>query len=139
MLPDYLASIASRSFRPGSLDCAVFMADWIKLVTGVDPIADQRGRYATTDEYRALVGREGGFIEACTVRAARIGLRKTDCPKSGDVMLVRAPVILHHGRVVRMPVGSIGVSATMRAVISSDRGLVIAGADVLPTVKAWTF
>lgn len=139
MLADYLASVARRPFRPGSLDCCVFMADWILAMTGRDPIADRRGTYATTREYRKMLHAEGGFVVACNARAKAVGLRETSEPRAGDPLLVSAPVGIHHGKVLRFPTGAICVSDTMRAVVSSDRGLVIAHADYLPTVTAWTF
>lgn len=139
VLSDYLASVARRPFKPGSLDCCIFMADWIRMVIGRDPIADRRGTYATTREYRKMLHQEGGFVVACDARAKTIGLRETAAPQVGDPMLVSAPVGVRHGKVLRFPTGSICVSDTMRAVVSSDRGLVIAHADYLPTVKAWTF
>jgi hypothetical protein len=139
MLADYLAAVARRPFRPGALDCCVFMADWILAVTGCDPIADRRGTYSSNREYRKMLREEGGFVTACAARAAAIGLRETDEPKAGDPMLVSAPIAVRHGKILRFPTGSICVSESMRAVISADRGLVIARDDLLPTVKAWTF
>lgn len=138
-LADYLASIACRPFKPGSLDCCIFMADWILRVTGRDPIADQRGNYSTELEYRRLLDAEGGFVAACHARALAVGLHETDKPKAGDVMLVNAPVAVRNGKSVRFPTGSICVSETMRAVVTSDCGLVIAGEEHLPLVKAWAF
>lgn len=115
------------------------MADWIRLVSGRDPIADRRGGYVSTEEYRELLRGEGGFVAACTARAVAAGLRETDVPTAGDVMLVRAPVAMANGRIHRLPIGAICVSETMRAVVSIDRGIVIAGNDALPMIKAWTF
>jgi len=46
-------------FRPGKRDCALFAADWIELVTGVDPAAPWRGRYITLTEGRALLVKDG--------------------------------------------------------------------------------
>lgn len=138
-LADYLRLIAARPFKPGSLDCCIFMADWIFRVTGKDPIADRRGSYSTEREYRQLLRAEGGFVAACGARALAAGLHETEAPKAGDVLLVDAPVAVRSGRVIRFPTGSICVSERMRSVVSSDCGLVIAGIDALPTVKAWTF
>jgi hypothetical protein len=138
-LPDYLDEVARRQFQPGSLDCAIFMADWIMQVTGLDPIADKRGAYSTADQYRELLKAEGGIVKACHTRALAVGLNETDNPKAGDPMLVNAPIQVGESRVIRFPVGAICVSETMRAVVTMDRGLVIAGSDVLPTIKAWTF
>jgi hypothetical protein len=138
-LPDYLDEVARRPFKPGSLDCAIFMADWIMRVTGRDPIADKRGAYSTADQYRELLKAEGGIVKACHARALATGLHETDNPKAGDPMLVNAPIEVGERRVIRIPVGAICVSDAMRAVVTIDRGLVIAGADVLPTIRAWTF
>ncbi|PKP85816.1 MAG: hypothetical protein CVT80_00265 [Alphaproteobacteria bacterium HGW-Alphaproteobacteria-2] len=49
-LTAFLARAARSEFRPGDLDCALFAAGAVEAVTGLDPAASLRGRYATLDD-----------------------------------------------------------------------------------------
>lgn len=137
-LPDYLASLRQRRWRPGILDCGVFMADWVIQLCGRDPIMDVRGTYSTEKHFQRILRDEGGLQAACAARLGAIGFRKTSVATAGDVMAVLAPYAIHLGAIQRMPTGAICVSETMRAVVTSDLGVVIADEIALPTLSAWT-
>lgn len=137
-LADYLASLRNRKWQPGELDCGVFMADWVKLVCGVDPIADVRGTYSSERQFRNILRREGGFETSCASRLGRAGYVETSSPSAGDLMVVLSPYAVRRGKTQYRPAGAICVSETMRAVITSDLGVVIAGELHLPMVKGWT-
>ena len=137
-LAEYLAGLRQRRWQPGVLDCGVFMADWVVQFCGRDPIADVRGTYATERQFLRIVRREGGFQAACAERLARVGFREAATPRAGDLMAVLAPFAQRRGKILRRPTGAITVNEAMRAVITSDLGVVIADAAVLPTLKAWT-
>ena len=138
MLADYLASLRQRRWQPGVLDCGVFMADWVMIVCGHDPIADVRGTYATEKQFLRIVRREGGFEAACAARLARVGFCETMSPRAGDLMTVLAPFAQRRGKILRRPTGAIADNETLRAVITSDLGVVIANEAALPTLKVWT-
>jgi len=137
-LSDYLASLRFRKWQPGILDCGVFMADWVTNVCGRDPIADVRGRYQTERQFMRIVRNEGGFEAACASRLQAVGYVETALPRAGDPMTVLAPHAMRRGKIQRRPTGAICVSEAMRAVITSDMGVVIAGNDRLSMLKAWT-
>lgn len=137
-LSDYLTSLRGRRWGPGTLDCGVFMADWVVALCGRDPIADVRGTYSTEREFLRIVRREGGFEKACESRLMKVGFRETAVPQHGDIMTVLAPYARRRGKIQRRPTGAICVNAEMRAVITSDLGVVISGGDSLPVLKAWT-
>lgn len=59
ILRRFLEEARAVQFRPGRRDCALFAADWIAALTGVDPAARWRGRYRTMDEGRALLKADG--------------------------------------------------------------------------------
>ena len=44
-LNDYFNVCAERKFEYGVFDCALFMADGVKIMTGIDPAEDFRKRY----------------------------------------------------------------------------------------------
>lgn len=137
-LAEYLASVRVRRWKIGVLDCSVFMADWVREVTGRDPIADVRGRYSTERQMWKIVRAEGGFEVACAARLAAVGMRETNAPKDGDILTVLAPYAERRGKYQVRPVGSICIGG-MHAVVTPDLGIVFAGNDRLPLVKAWTF
>jgi hypothetical protein len=135
-LSDYLAAMAGRRWRPGVLDCGVFMADWVCAVTGIDPIADVRGSYTTERQFLRILRREGGFEQSCARRLAAVGYVETSRPGAGDIVTVLAPYAVRRGKIQQRPTGAIGVDQTRRAVMTSDLGLVIAP---LPTRRAFTY
>ncbi len=53
-------------------------------------------------------------------------------------MTVLAPYAERRGKIQRRPTGAICVDGGRRAVITSDMGIVIAGNDRLPMLRAWT-
>lgn len=138
VLAEYLATLRNRKWQPGSLDCGVFMADWIVACGCRDPIADVRGSYSTEEQFQRILDREGGFLSSCRKRMIAIGMRRTRSSSEGDLMAVMAPYALVNGEIQRRPTGAICVSNTMRAVVTSDLGVVIAGDDALPTLRIWT-
>jgi hypothetical protein len=138
-LADYLAGLRLRRWRPGELDCGVFMADWVRALTGRDPIADVRGTYRSERQFLRIVRREGGLETSCASRLEAVGFVETVVPRAGDLAVVLAPYAQRHGRIQRRPTGAILVSPAQRAVITSDMGIVIAGDDALPMRRAWTY
>lgn len=137
-LAEYFRSVASKRWRVGTMDCAVFMADWVREVTGLDPIADVRGKYATDKQMWKIVRAEGGFEASCAARLAAVGLNETESPKHGDILVVDAPYKQRRGKNICHPVGSIFADG-MHFVMTPDLGLVGARNDQLPLLKAWTF
>lgn len=138
LLSDYLEEVSLRKWQPGVLDCGIFIADWLVLLMGSDPISDLRGSYRSDVGFARIVRREGGFIKSCSVRMAKIGLSVAGDAKPGDVAAVLAPYLRSGGRVAHRPTGAIVVTPRLRAVVTPDKGLVVANEDRLPIMKAWT-
>jgi hypothetical protein len=134
-LAQYLASVSNVRWKVRDSDCGVFMADWIRELTGRDPIADIRGTYKNERQMLRIIRAEGGFEASCAVRLAAVGMRETDAPKDGDVVNVMAPYAKRRGKVQSRATGGLFVGG-LQAVMTSDMGLVIAP---LPLLKAWTF
>lgn len=113
------------------------MADWVRLLTGIDPIADVRGSYSTLEEFEAIVAGEGGLVMATGRRLEAIGWTRTKAAAQGCIAVVMAPCMIN-GEMGRAPTGSIVVSDILRAVVTGDAGLVIAEIDRLPDVRIWS-
>lgn len=137
MLEDYLGSIGRRRWQIGRLDCSIFVADWVCRRSGLDPVADVRGRYSSEDEYLRILQGEGGFLHATGVRLNKVGWVRTRRPSRGDVCVVRAPWRDASGAVRARCVGALALTDGLRAVVTSDLGLVIAPVEQLPDVKCW--
>lgn len=72
-LNEYMLEAQERyrkhGFGYGTFDCCVFVADWIEICTGEDPLLDYRDLYTTKDEALALLKeREGTLYHALISR-----------------------------------------------------------------------
>ena len=59
MLDAYLAKVRERKFRPGSHDCGLFVAGWVKALTGKDHGKPFRGRYRSMRRGAELLAEAG--------------------------------------------------------------------------------
>ncbi len=91
----YMQAAAAKRFAwgarfSGSQDCCTFAWDWVALRTGVDAMADLRGRYGDMQEALSLLRAHGceTLSEAVRQGAARAGLVETAEPRLGDIGLV---------------------------------------------------
>src|SRR5947209_4628702 len=78
---------AGRPFDWLTCNCGFWACDWIKLVSGVDPVAEFRG-FPTATGFRRFVAKAGGNEAFSRAIAARAALQETEEPKIGDVGLV---------------------------------------------------
>lgn len=109
-LSAYLRAEAERRFELGTADCCCFVADWVRLCRGIDPIAHCRG-YRGRAEADALLRGWGGLTRIVGRAAARIGLKLTRQPAPGDVAVVALAGVATcairsaHGWILRMDDG----------------------------------
>lgn len=89
-----MATVLGQYIRDGAAspydDCTVWVADWVLLQTGQDPMAEWRGAYSNRFGYLRLLRRQGG-LGLCAARGlASIGARQIDPSEAqpGDVGLV---------------------------------------------------
>lgn len=71
----------------GEHDCALFCADCVRAMTGVDLAAAFRGRYATVDEALTAL-RDAGHEDLCSFVATMLPEIKTSEARIGDVMAI---------------------------------------------------
>jgi hypothetical protein len=69
----------------GTNDCALFAADCVEAMTGVDLAARFRGRYSSADEAIALLLAEG-FTDLCEFVASCLEECAPSLARAGDVM-----------------------------------------------------
>lgn len=114
-LAKFVDARRSRVFAYGTHDCSLFVADWVQVLTGVDPAEQFRGRYASEAEAKALL-RPAAGLERLAGRLCR-ELRWPSVPvaqaRRGDVVLLRGE---------RGP--SLGICVGGLAVFAGPNGLV---------------
>jgi hypothetical protein len=71
------------------------------------------------------------------LRAAS-GFRTTQQSAAGDLLTVLAPYAERGEKSSARPTGAICVSPALRAVVTSDMGVVISSETALPMLQAWT-
>jgi hypothetical protein len=126
VLEDFMRLIRRRPYCLGELDCALSVADWWLIRTGVDPAARFRGTYATHEDVANLFRHEGVFPRLVARLAKEVGAVRTFDPEPGDVAIVRAGAGWW---------GAI-MSPTGRWTIKTERGVAVS--SEFRVIRAWT-
>lgn len=87
MLNAYAEKAKARKFRPGSHDCALFAAGWVKLATGSDPAKGWRGQYRSLRRGQALL-EEAGLEDHVALAASLLPEVAPAFAQIGDIALV---------------------------------------------------
>ena len=127
-LADFLSSRENLEFKYGVNDCCLFVADAVKVMTGIDPAGDFRGKYKNLLGSKRILKGLGvrGLVELIT---RDYGFEEIDNPAfahRGDVVLVESAP--------GDTMGLIDLSRT-RVAIPGDEGLVRYELDTIKT--AW--
>ncbi|MAN99845.1 hypothetical protein [uncultured Roseovarius sp.] len=59
LLINYLDAVRAMRFRPGSHDCGMYVAGWVKVATGVDHGERWRGRYRSMAGLARVMAEDG--------------------------------------------------------------------------------
>ena len=59
ILNGYLAEVRHKKLRPGSHDCGLFVAGWVKALTGEDHAKPYRGRYRSLKRLAEIMAEDG--------------------------------------------------------------------------------
>src|SRR3990167_4707248 len=86
-LGEYLKLQATRPWAWGFADCTTFAADWVKSVTGIDPMAKWRG-YKTDIEVELLIAEAGGLLALWGEGMIDIWPRVSGDPAIGNIGLI---------------------------------------------------
>lgn len=118
---DFLVSRARMPFVWGKSDCALFAADGIEAITGVDIAADFRGKYSDETGAMALIKQVTGgssVADAAAYCAEKHGLAEWDKPllaQRGDLVVAKQGRALISGL----------VHLTGQIVAAGEKGLMI--------------
>jgi hypothetical protein len=133
---EFLRARAAQRFDWAAGNCLTLCADWIVARTGRDPAAGYRD-VNTQEAGNALMRAHGGMLPFASSAMAVIGmpiLADTQDAREGDVALVWAPIGKQGRRIVRRPTGALCLGDRDVAVLTVDRGLVVAPLSML---RAW--
>lgn len=128
-LAEFRRLAAGRSFHLGETDCGMLCADWVRMVRGVDPAAEWRGRYHTVLGLARILKRRGGLVGHFDQCLNNVGIHRTDQPRRGDVAVVKTPE----------PEGVEGAIVLDGVVLMAARagGIIIRSLSIAPIVAAW--
>lgn len=84
----YLIAMARRRFRPGSHDCALFVAGAIREMTGEDLGKKWRGSYRSLAKGRAALS-EAGYDDLASLAAEHLPEVTPIFAQPGDVAILR--------------------------------------------------
>jgi len=115
----------------GERDCLMFVCNWIREKTGIDPATPYRGKYKTELECLRILRRDGGVRGIMRARTAACGFPPTDSPVDGDIALIRSRA-LQLGEVVNANAGGIVIGE--RVAVMSPEGLLLL---TTPILEAW--
>lgn len=91
---DFIELTSEKKFSPfkwGELDCVLFAADSVLLMTGVDPAKDSRGKYKTeVGAKKHLSSKYGDLFKAWDSKLER--LQNINFVQNGDVVLFEGPM-----------------------------------------------
>ena len=91
-LDNFLARERGRRWSWAHANCALWVADWIVELSGIDPAVGMRGRADTPEAWKALLDREGGFVPIIGYAMDTCGFERTQSPTRGDVAIVSVPI-----------------------------------------------
>ena len=140
LLDAHVSDEGARPFIWGRRDCCLFVADWVRLATGLDPAAHWRGTYADQRSARRRLADRGGFEGAVAAEMDRLGFRRTEDPLTGDVAIVKVLVCVRRGRILEREVGAIRIGRLWavkgRHGVAGGRFPVVAAWAIEPEIEA---
>lgn len=101
-------------FRWGTHDCVTLAADCIEAMTGTDPLADLRGRWASEEEAAAELAELGGLVRAVRERFGRAVPPYQ--ARRGDLVIIEVAID-------GMPVRALGICLGTFAAVPGPDGL----------------
>jgi hypothetical protein len=127
-LNNYLKDSLSRPYEVGEWDCALFVAEWVDILTGSDRADYFRGLYQEKEEGLAQFG---PLRRRVAMELDSLGFFKAETARLGDVALLRGGLI---GIVIE-----IGEALAVATVLenTSQGGLITLPMDYARGVYRW--
>jgi len=87
-LERFIATEAQKPFAWGETDCVSTADRWIRIVTGLSPLAWVERSYRSQDEAQSILSDRGGLAVLVNRAMRAVGIEKTNAPRAGDVGLI---------------------------------------------------
>lgn len=116
LLQTYLAEVRRKRFRPGQHDCALFVAGWVKMVTGQDHARGWRSKYRSLKRGRAML-QEAGHADHIALAASVLEEVSPAMAQTGDLAVIdgNALGVVSSDRVFVLHPDGLGHVSRMRA------------------------
>ena len=128
LLNEYLNSMQSKSYEWGKLDCCLFVADWLLILTGIDYAKAFRNRYDSLESALTLMNEwfDPNAIDEHFGAPAKY---------LDSLFLPISIYKVKRGDVVANKDGSVGICNGLYSLFMSSKGL--ATVKTLECVKGW--
>ena len=124
VLTEYLESATRSAWSWGEQDCTLWVADFVLLVTGLDPGISFRGKYKTRLGCERLLKRRGGLVALVSDAMAAADIAGTNDPGRGDVGII--PATIRRRRADMIEATAAICLGQGRWAVFSPRGLLVA-------------
>lgn len=95
-LKAFLDANAREPWRPGTVDCCMFLASWAIWLGHPDPAQHLRGTYSTDDGFRAIIYEAGGVVPVVDRCATSIGGKRLQRPVCGAIGVIGSHSNIDH-------------------------------------------
>lgn len=95
-LREYFRDHARQAWRPGEVDCCLFLASWAMWLGHPDPAPHLRGTYNCDDGFRAIIHAAGGVVPVVERCAGLIGGKRIQQPVCGSIGVIGSKANIDH-------------------------------------------
>ncbi len=120
LLSEHVAQANAKEFKWGEHDCALWCAEWVRKITGVDLALDWRRQYSTEAELDALLYARG-YETPADIADALGKVKEIHLAQRGDILL--------------HPCGTLGICTGVKGVFVTENGVITE--RTTKCVKAW--
>lgn len=85
-----------KPWRPGTVDCCLFLASWAIWIGHRDPAAHLRGAYDSEAGFREIIASAGGVVQVVERCVSSIGGKPLASPVAGAIGVIGSRVNIEH-------------------------------------------
>ncbi|MBD9635973.1 hypothetical protein IB277_06650 [Ensifer sp. ENS07] len=94
-LAEFLRAYGEKPWRPGQVDCCMFLAAWAIWLGHTDPAAHLRGSYDCEEGFRSIVDKSGSMTVLVGSCASLIRGRRLQRPVCGAIGVIGSAINVH--------------------------------------------
>lgn len=95
-LSAFLDAYREKPWRPGHVDCCLFLASWAIWLGYRDPAEHLRGTYDSEDGFRLHIKQAGSVVSLVGFCAARINAKRLQRPACGSIGVIGSETNINH-------------------------------------------